>query len=73
MLVWEEAIKIITRQIKRILAERDMQIKDLAELLNCTPENLYKKFKKDDWRESDIRKIAEVLNCDFVQEIRERD
>ena len=47
-----------------------MQVVDLAKLLDCTPENLYKKLKKDDWKESDIIQIANVLNCDYVQELK---
>ena len=47
-----------------------MQVVDLAKLLNCTPENLYKKFKKDDWKESDILEIANVLNCEYIQELK---
>lgn len=47
-----------------------MQVKDLANLLQCTPENLYKKLKKDDWKESDILKIAKVLNCDYIQDLK---
>lgn len=46
-----------------------MQVKDLSILLKCTPENLYKKFKKDDWKESDIIKIASVLNCEYIQKL----
>ena len=46
-----------------------MDVKDLAVLLNCTPENLYKKFKRDDWKESDIIKIADVLNCEYIQKM----
>lgn len=53
-----------------MLIEKDMQVKDLAILLQCTPENLYKKFKKDDWKESDILKIADALNCDYIQELK---
>lgn len=49
-----------------------MQVKDLAVLLKCTPENLYKKFKKDDWKESDIQEIADVLNCEYIQELKMR-
>ena len=46
-----------------------MQVKDLAVLLKCTPENLYKKLKKDDWKESDILEIANVLNCEYIQKL----
>lgn len=44
-----------------------MQVKDLAKLLNCTPENLYLKFKKDNWKEKDIEQIANVLGYEYIQ------
>lgn len=66
----KEVIKIISKKIKQMLIEKDMQVKDLANLLQCTPENLYKKLKKDDWKESDILKIAKVLNCDYIQDLK---
>ena len=66
----KKVIEIIGKQIKKILLEKDMQVVDLAKLLNCTPENLYKKFKKDDWKESDILEIADVLNCEYIQELK---
>lgn len=65
-----DVIHIISKEIKKILLEKDMQVKDLAVLLKCTPENLYKKFKKDDWKESDILEIAKVLNCEYIQQLR---
>ena len=54
-------------EIKKILLEKDMQVKDLAKLLNCTPENLYKKFKVDNWRENDVKEIAQVLGYTYKQ------
>lgn len=65
-------IKIISKQIKQILLEKDMQVKDLAILLHCTPENLYMKFKKDNWKESDIQEIANVLGCEYIQILKEK-
>lgn len=65
-------MEIISKEIKKILLEKDMQVKDLAILLKCTPENLYKKFKKDDWKESDIQEIADVLNCEYIQKLKMR-
>ena len=62
-------VHIISKEIKKVLLEKDMQVKDLAVLLKCTPENLYKKFKKDDWKESDILEIANVLNCEYIQKL----
>lgn len=54
-------------EIKKALLEKDMNVKDLAKLLNCTPENLYLKFKKDNWRENDVKEIAEVLGYTYKQ------
>lgn len=54
-------------EIKKALLEKDMNIKDLAKLLNCTPENLYKKFKVDNWRENDVKEIAEALGYTYKQ------
>lgn len=64
----EEGQKIsASLEIKKALLEKDMQVKDLAKLLNCTPENLYLKFKKDNWKEKDIEQIANVLGYEYVQ------
>lgn len=54
-------------EIKKALLEKNMQVKDLAKLLNCTPENLYKKFKIDNWREKDVEEIANILGYSYKQ------
>lgn len=54
-------------EIKKALLEKDMNVKDLAKLLNCTPENLYKKFKVDNWRENDVKEIADALGYTYKQ------
>lgn len=54
-------------EIKKALLEKDMQVKDLAKLLNCTPENLYLKFKRDNWKEKDVQEIAEKLGYKYIQ------
>lgn len=54
-------------EIKKALLEKDMQITDLAKLLNCTPENLYIKFKRDNWKEKDVQEIANVLGYEYKQ------
>ena len=54
-------------EIKKALLEQEMQVKDLAKLLGCTPENLYGKFKKDNWREKDVQEIAEILGYEYIQ------
>lgn len=39
--------------------------KDMAEKLGQSQPNITKKFKHNDWRESDIQKICDVIGADF--------
>ena len=39
---------------------------ELAEKLEVTQPTLSKKFKLDNWRESDLENIASVCGCKFV-------
>lgn len=59
-------------EIKKALAEKEMDVKDLAKLLNCTPENLYLKFKRNNWKESDINTIANVLGYEYIQKLEKK-
>ena len=54
----------MSNKIRTILTQRNMTIKDLSDSLGYKGSNLYNKLKKDDFTESECRKIAEVLNCD---------
>jgi len=42
-----------------------MTQRDLANRLGISQPTLSKKFALDDWRESDLRQIAEVCNCQY--------
>ncbi|MCI9274333.1 MAG: helix-turn-helix transcriptional regulator [Clostridiales bacterium] len=55
----------MSNKIRTILTQRNMTIKDLSDSLGYKGSNLYNKLKKDDFTESECRKIAEVLNCDY--------
>ena len=55
----------MTKKIKSLCLERGITQKELAEKLNTPQSNLSKKYLKDDWRESDLIEIANVLNSDF--------
>lgn len=69
----KEVIKIgASIEIKKALAEKEMDVKDLAILLECTPENLYLKFKRNNWKESDINKIADALGYEYLQQFVKR-
>ncbi len=39
--------------------------KELAERLGTSQQNVSKKFKFNDWRESDIKKICDIIGIDF--------
>lgn len=54
-----------TEKIKILMIRRNITQKDLAQRLKCSQANLSKKFKLDDWRESDLREIAAVCNCKY--------
>lgn len=55
----------MTKKIKLLLVERNMAVKDLAEGLGISPSNLSNKLARDNFTEKDLRKIAEILNCDY--------
>ncbi len=55
----------MTEKIKILLVKRNLSAVQLAEKLNTTPSNIYNKFKRDYFSESDLEKIADALDCDY--------
>lgn len=56
---------MMTEKIKILLVKQNKSTVDLAKELEVTPQNLYKKYKRDDFSEKELHKIAEVLNVTF--------
>lgn len=56
---------MMSEKIELVLVKRKMSKSALAEKLNCSPSNLYNKFKRDNFSEKELQEIAEVLNCTF--------
>lgn len=56
----------MTKEIKKLLIEKDITQQDLAKMLNITQPALSKKFKLDNWRERDLEEIARICGCKFV-------
>lgn len=54
----------MTKPILIALIERGMKKKDLAELCGWTQANLGAKFKRDNFTEDELRKIADVLGME---------
>ena len=55
----------MTNKIKALCAIRGINQQQLAEKLNTPQSNLSKKYLKDNWKESDLQEIAQILNADF--------
>ncbi len=56
----------MTEKIKIMLIKAGMTQQDLAKKLGTSQPNLSKKFKLDDWRESDLEQIAKA--CGYTYE-----
>lgn len=52
-------------KIRTILLERGMTIKELAEKIDTTGNNLSNKLSRDNLSEKELRKIADALDCDY--------
>ena len=55
----------VSEKFKILLGRKNLTIKDLADKLGTSRQNLSNKFSRDNFSEKDIRQIAEVLNCDY--------
>ena len=55
----------MTEKIKILMIKKEITQADLANRLEVSQPTLSKKFKLDDWRESDLKQIAEVCGCEF--------
>lgn len=59
-------IKLTTiEKIKLIAERRGLNNTQLAELTNMTRQNLSNKISRGDLRESDIKKLADALECTY--------
>ena len=55
----------MAEKIKIMLVKRNISAVDLAKKLDCSPTNIYNKFKRDNFSERELHVIAEALNCTF--------
>lgn len=55
----------MTNHIKALCAIREVDQMELAKRLGISQPALSKKYKLDNWRENDLRQIAEVLDASF--------
>ena len=52
-------------KIRMLLAYRGMELKELAQKLDVSPQNLSQKMGRDNFRESELREIAEICGAEF--------
>lgn len=55
----------MSEKIKIVLVKRKKSVTDLAKALNTSSQNLSNKLRNDNFREEELREIADILNCDF--------
>lgn len=62
-----------TDKLRIILSKLEINQKELANKLGTTQQNISKKFKYNDWRESDVKQICSVLEieCETVFKLRD--
>mgnify|MGYP001027370766 CR=1 FL=1 len=56
----------MTEKIKVLMIKCNTNQKELATKLGISQPALSKKFKLDDWRESDLREIAKVCGAEYT-------
>ncbi len=59
-------------KIKILCGRRGMSVSALAAALGKSPANFMNQLKRDDFRISDLEKIAAALDVDFVCDFKER-
>ena len=64
---------MMSEKIKLIMVKRKINSSELANVLECTPQNVRRLFKKDNWTEEQLRKIADRLNCELEINFRLKD
>jgi len=55
----------MSAKIKYILNLRGKKITDFAKELGMSQSNFSNKLQRDDFRESELKQIADALGCDF--------
>lgn len=61
-----EQTNIVAEKLRiAMVKNNDMKLSRVAELIQCSAPNMSNKFKRNNFSESEIRKIADVLGYDI--------
>lgn len=63
----------MAKKIRMMLIEREMTIKELSQKLGYQSNGFSNKLERDNFREKELREIAELLNYDFDGVFTDRD
>ena len=55
----------MSETIKLVMVKRDKTGKDIADALGCSSQAVYANLKKNSWKETQLRQIAEALDCEL--------
>ena len=60
-------------QVRTILHRKNKSIDDLAGVLGMSRQNLWQQLNRDNFKEKDMQRIAEAMECDLVIELQEKE
>lgn len=60
-----------SKLFKQVMAEKDITVRELADMLGISPRLLSTKLYRDTWSFTDAEKVANSLNCDIKIEMRD--
>ena len=63
---------MVEKKIWHILTDKEIGISTFAEMLNVTQPNLSQQLKRDNFRENDIKNMADLLDCEVNIIFRDR-
>jgi len=52
-------------EIQKIMLDKGLKKKDIADRCGWTQSNMYNKMKRDNFSEEELRKIADALGCNL--------
>ncbi len=65
-------ITILAKKIRQILIDREIKIDTFSAMLNVSQPNFSQKLRRDNFRESELYEMAELLDCDVEITLRDR-
>lgn len=63
---------MVEKKIRQILLDKDIDINTFSMMQNTSQPNFSQKLKRDNFREKEMRDMAELLDCDVEIKFRDR-